>query len=735
MSIVAVRPYQKRINKMEESLLQKNLIKKIKDKTFLESIENVQGLEDAIKIDHDPNTIPEFSIDYLLKRKYSKSAKDVLSTLTCYEIITGDEIKNISLNKTERLFPDCLLFNHETNEIIVIENKISKQTERETLTELLAYGQEIRNILPFISDFDISYIIISTEFNTLLDHSISSQILSSESKILCLKVTENNEQVNFDVHFPKSWSNIGQNGLPASAFMSYTLCLKKKEDIDISYTEIVQHATDLINFDANQNKCSGFCVAWENGIEDLSDFEYGISIYSINQFAFIPNAVELGCEINTNSKLAEYILKKVEEYGIEQAPNSLFRIADRAKKLLDKYFIAKWDRNTTWEEDLNDDSYKLQRFPVFVESWGVVGDFLRYFYYHPAVENFSFHKKELINSSPNSPQIALQIINIITGNYLFKKGHFSAKDIFQFGKQMHLYGYACQNALETSDKKVISNEAFLFWSALPLIKSLKEISWRANCAINIRTDNITPIRIYDKKESVEPIYHQTINKFVEWFANDFLEKESIASNLFEIGFKYAPFFSDFFKKTLSSDNVNIIKKELNNFTISVLSYIVRSYKERILFLRDIDKNLLNCIIECDIEEFPIEKIFENIQKKKYEEIFPYEILEIVNSVYGEVYHKLKDIYISNSIDFIFLKQTADERFNRGYKYSAIIVYSNSEVGLGEIDQEYQVMGELSDTDEIYLILNPASGTQFVQKIKWNDIINGKLKKDLECSFD
>ena len=38
---------------MEESLLQKNLIKKIKDKTFLESIENVQGLEDAIKIDHD----------------------------------------------------------------------------------------------------------------------------------------------------------------------------------------------------------------------------------------------------------------------------------------------------------------------------------------------------------------------------------------------------------------------------------------------------------------------------------------------------------------------------------------------------------------------------------------------------------------------------------------------------------------------------------------------------------
>lgn len=715
---------------MEESFLQKKLIEKINDKTFLESIENVQSLEDALKIDYDTNTIPEFSIDHLLKRKYSKSAKCVLKALTCYELITGDEITNISLDRTERLFPDCLLFNYETNEVIVIENKISKQTEREALTELLAYGQEIRNSLPFVSDFDISYIIISTDFNTLLDHSISSQILSTESKILCLKATENNEQINFDVHFPKSWSNIGQNGLPASAFMSYTLCLKKKEDIDISYTEVVQLATDLINFDANQNKCSGFCIAWENGIDDCSDFNYGISIYSINPFVFLPNAVELGFEINKNSKLTEYILKKVDESGIEQTPNSLFRIADRAKELLDKYFIAEWDRNTTWEKDLNDDYYKLQRFPMFVESWGVIGDFLRYFYYHPAA-NLIFHKKELTNNSPKNPQVALQIINIITGNFLFKMGHFSAKDIFQFGEQLNLYAYACKNALETPEENVICSDAFLFWSSLPLVQSLKEINWRVNDVVGIETDNIPPIKIYYRKESVEPIYHQMINKFVDWFANNFLKKESVHSILFKIGFRDALYFSDFFKDTLSSDYSNNIKKELNDFTISVLSYIVSSYKKRSLFLSNIDKNLLNRIIECDVEEFSIEQILDNIQKKKYEEIFPHEILEIVNSVYGEVHHNLKDIYISDSIDYKFLKQTTDERFNGGHKYSALIVSSNGEVGLGEIEKESRVMGELSNTDEIYLILNPTSDTPFIQKKKWEEILNGKFKKEGE----
>ncbi len=711
---------------MKESFLQEKLIEKIKNESFLESIGNILSLDDALKIDNDPNTIPDFSIDHLLKRKYSKSAKIVLETLTCYELISGEKIKNISLDKKDGLFPDCLLFNYETNEVVVIENKISKQTEREAVTEVLGYSQEIRNCLPFISDFDICYIIISTEFNTLLDHSISSQILSTESKILCLKATENNQDVDFNVHLPKSWTNIGQNGLPASSFISYTLCLKKKSDIDVSFTNIVQLAIDLINFDANQNKCSGFCIAWENGIDDFSDFDFGISIYTINPFVFLPNAIELSFEINGNSILSNYILEKVKEGGVEQTPNSLFRIADRAKLLLDKYFDAKWDRNSTWEQDLEDEYYKLQRYPVFVESFGVIGDFLRYFYYHPAVENHFFHEKELLNSSPNDPKIALQIINVITGNYLFKKGHFTVKDVFQFGRQLYLYGYACQNAIETSKQNIISNEAFLFWSTLPLIKSLKEISLRVIDAVNIKYDNVPSIKIFYRKDNVEPEYRQKLEKFIEWFSNSFLEKESVHSKLFKIGFSYAPFFSDFFKDALSNDNIKQIREELNQFTKMILSSIVNSFKEGGLYLSDFDKSILNHLINCKIDQDPLDQLLEQVQKGEYEYSFSNEILELFNSVYGEVYHELEDIFISESVDFKFIKQTADERFKAGHKYSAVIVSSNGEIGLGEVNQDYRIMGELSDTDEIYLILNPASGMPFIQKKKWKEIINGKL---------
>ena len=715
---------------MQEKFLQEKLIKKISEQSFLEGIKNQEKLDEALRIDYDQNTIPNFSIDHLLKRKYSKSAKSVLGTLTCYEMISGDQIKNISLDKNNRLFPDCLLFNYETNEIVVIENKTDNKTEREAMTELLGYAQEIRNSLPFISDFDICYIIISTEFNTLLDHSISAQLLNTESKILCLRAIQSNDEIDFEIHFPNSWTNIGQNTLPSSSFMSYTLTLKKRSNLDISFINIIQLATDLINFDANQNKCNGFCIVWENGIG--KNFDFGITIYTINSYVFLPNAVELGFDINKNSILSNYIFSRIEKYGVQQTSNSLFRIADRAKELLDKYFIARWDRNTSWEQDLKDEYYKLQRFPVFVESFGIIGDFIRYYYYHPAVRNHFFSEKELLNSSPNTPFISLQIINIITGNYIFQNGHFSAKDVFEFGRQLYLYGYSCKCAIETPDKSTISNEAFLFWTSLPLIKSIKEIQLRTIDALEIKTENIPVLEIYSRKKSVKSSYENKLKNLVDWIVEVFLQKEnSIHSELFKIGFQYSHFFSSFFKEVLSEDDINMMRNDINEYAILALSSIIKSFKNDGLFISENDKIKFNNLIVCNIDLDSLEYILEKVKAHNYEYIFSDEVLELMNSVYGEVFHRLKDIYKTDSIDYNFFKKTADDRFNSGNKFSALVISSNGNVAIAEINQEFRVMGELSNTNEIYVVFYPASGMPMILRKTWDEIINCDFLKNFK----
>ncbi|MGN6352004.1 MAG: hypothetical protein ACTHLB_01365 [Parafilimonas sp.] len=48
-------------------------------------------------------------------------------------------------------------------------------------------GLEIRNHLPFFSSYNISCILIIANFNTLINHSISGQILASDPNLLYLK--------------------------------------------------------------------------------------------------------------------------------------------------------------------------------------------------------------------------------------------------------------------------------------------------------------------------------------------------------------------------------------------------------------------------------------------------------------------------------------------------------------------------------------------------------------------
>lgn len=199
---------------MKEEILQQKIVEVVKANQFLEFIINKENVDVALRADTDDQFIPDFSIDSLIRRRYSESAKRVLSCLYDYELISGETIKNISLKKGELLYPDLIIFNRTLKQIILVENKTKAQTEREALTELLGYTNEIRNHLPFISNFDIHYILISSDFNTLLDHSIASQLLSSSINFLCLKpVISLNEIINLDVHFPKPFSQTRENPL------------------------------------------------------------------------------------------------------------------------------------------------------------------------------------------------------------------------------------------------------------------------------------------------------------------------------------------------------------------------------------------------------------------------------------------------------------------------------------------------------------------------------------------
>ena len=151
-------------------IVKENKIQKWLEKDYQKIRNLIQNTDIFYKL--ETNQIPYFSIDYLIKQKVAKSAKYVYDLLDDVDLVIAN--KNISLEKSERLYPDLLLFSPDTSTFFIVEIKRGDKTERETITEILAYEHELKNLFPYLSSFEVCFVIIASDYNTLLSHSIYS---------------------------------------------------------------------------------------------------------------------------------------------------------------------------------------------------------------------------------------------------------------------------------------------------------------------------------------------------------------------------------------------------------------------------------------------------------------------------------------------------------------------------------------------------------------------------------
>jgi len=388
-----------------EKQLQELLVSALQAETFLDSINGMEEIDDLLSLDNNSQYIPGFQIDFQLRTLYCRKAKEMLSSFGIYDLITGENIKNISIqkdtaNKKERLYPDILISHREEKRFSIVELKKGSQTEREAITELFAYAIELKNHLPNIADTDINLIIVATEFNTLLDHSISSIVLGTKFNILALKAGIEEDKLVLNLHIPDSWTDIWQNNLPEYAFSSVTLVpyqYEKKEEIpeEVFLFEIIE---DLITFNGAKNNSHGFYIIWQN----LSSYEgvpkFCVSLYQINPFVFLRSAIDKNFTLNTNQPLSQYIIDNFED-NIYHQSESLMHIGAQVKTFLDRYFDTHYEDFSSWTDHMRPGShFRSQALPITFNSWGNIGDYIRYYFFHPSIKNGFFSPQQL--SSP-----------------------------------------------------------------------------------------------------------------------------------------------------------------------------------------------------------------------------------------------------------------------------------------------------------------------------------------------
>jgi len=720
---------------MKEKVLQEKLTQLVKDEELLEFITGKEQVDAILASDDDEHFLPDFSIDDLLNKRYASSVARVLEALSDYELISGDVIQNISLQKGELLYPDMILFNREKQQIILIENKTATQTGREAITELMAYANEIRNHLPFISNFDIHFVLVAPEFDTLLDHSVAAQLLGNSVNFLCLKIVVDRDQIeSFAIHFPSSWTDLGQNLLPAEALISYTMSLHAKEGVEkesFNVRHVVTLAVDIINHEANNFKVGGFALAWLNSFANGDGMaDVAITLYILNPFAFIPQAVDNNFKLNEKSPLFNHINNLFRDNYGDVFPSSIFQVATKAKKYLSAYFEVIWERGTNWQVDMEDTQFKLQRFPVFMQSFGAIGDFIRYYYLHPAVRHHML-SDEIKLAGYNEPFVGLQIVDLIAGKPLFLFGEFMPKDIYRMGKYMSMHLQAQYHNLQSKDTSGRFESSYLFWTALPLIQGLKEINMRILDSKDLEATDLPAFPVITDPKGLKPEYPKQILAFFHWVKDVFLDskEQKIYSELFDLGFKSAFALDTFLGDRLDNNDKKRITGDLISFARYVLGGVAQdlvSGNRPAFDLRKLlDETYFNGKLD-KLGENEVDAYLAGQLDELFLETFESEFLDILNEFTGQLTHQLRPMKLPVNANWAWMKQTAEKRFAEGFRRTAIVISANGQLSIAQVPDYLPFT--VNDPTEILIQTDTlTSGIATIRKTKWQNILDGSFK--------
>lgn len=307
------------------------LVELIQRDQLVAAIEGGDQVREVAQTFQQESVLPSFGIDQLSRRASAHAAETVLDKLGGLEIVSVN--RSISLTKDEMLRPDILCFNPESRTFVIFEVKRDKSTEREAVSELAGYEQELRNVLPLLGQHDIHFVVVSTEWNVLLTHAVASLNTWSAKNCLALKVTTSAKPFSMACHIPTAWHPRGGVGLPDTAMQTIDVVFEARdEEGEVEWgkpPETLITATHALARAGDRRGAHGFVMLWQ----DNSSFGQGRWAWTL--CGIDPIALQDWCNGQglalRSSALTQYLDRQVAE-APSLVPNSTFKIAEEATR-------------------------------------------------------------------------------------------------------------------------------------------------------------------------------------------------------------------------------------------------------------------------------------------------------------------------------------------------------------------------------------------------------------------
>ncbi|KRP64698.1 hypothetical protein [Pseudomonas orientalis] len=703
----------------------------IEKEELLESIqgqEAITSLTDAVDQEY---FLPSFGIDYISRRASAEAADHVLNRLGLLEIISINT--SISLTTGEVLRPDILCFNPETKTLVVFEVKRASETERQTVTELAGYEQELRNMLPFLGNFDVCFVVVAADWSTLLVHAVGSMNAWSGKQYLALKLTNDVSGFGLLAHLPEAWHLTGSTNLPVEALPSIDLYLAYKgiDDLesergDIDSVEgnedderlpprIVLTAMDVIAREGDRAGSHGFMMLWR----DVNGF--GRGRWCITLTAIDPYAMHSWCRDHglpqRESEAATFLHNRRDDL-LGQTPQTVYDIAKAAFPLLKEHFDPEFGGDFHWQ--LKTRQYRNRVVPTRFDFWGALGQHAREFVSNPAVRNNYMPFVGLNQLDWTDPAVAMTLVANLSLGAPFPRGVIKCSDAFLTGRVLGDLAVAAFNAVP--DKVHAARiEPMVEWAQLEALRFAIEMKQMYVIAEEVVTP--MPMLSNDPAKRLE-----STEMLAQWVRADLISKQHpFHQACFDLGYRHALLFNLLSEQAidrLSPDEpraaVCIVRSILKGVLLRAVGSQGQVFKSSgfLQLIAFLEPHLgLNIDLK---DESAVSAAIDAIGDEELLADFSGTIVKGVDSIIPVVLHTTRPPFPAR-VDWEWLKGGVKALFESGDHCPAVIFSQDGMVGSGRLEEPFRCVSSISDPEVEVYVLDESSARNIALKLTWNEL--------------
>lgn len=704
---------------------------------LLRAVKGCEQIDAIIAALEDPNRIPEFSVDYLLRKKSARAARRALKLFTMLEVVSVDT--SISGVRGEVLRPDIVAYNRDAGAFVLIEVKRDTKTEREAITELVAYEQELRNQLPMMSKLDVALVIVSTEWSPLLDHAVSGMITWDGKTCLCLRLEINGDgnDISLSVHIPDAWHALWSRRLPEKALTTVQLCpydrsARGADDTldDGAIARTMQSAFDLIVREGERTGSHGFALLWRDHLPE-SESSYVITVGAIDPRAFLRESLagEVWSRENDLHRFFERHIDAPEHHGVHT--DGLMDTTTNARRLLSEIGRPSLEGLWTWESEYH--ALLTRAEPIVMGFWGALGEFHEELTLNPGVRGVYAPHLARGGMYMHDARWGLMFLNALALGRAFTEGRITCSLCFMLGALCERLA-KIDHMIMAHGGEAMPLRALKIWLQLALAEILADISvWLQN-VLDIDAD--PPALTFGSiREHTDD--REQMSRLASWLHNAIIgPRFAFHRRLFQDGVDAAVCTDSILRRVLSKDEAAECRDRLATIARGYIEAACTEYTEQATARTLSDEaraRFAELLAACGqpIEEtttftellayaHTLNAWLPAVHDALLAEAFVPHVLPLLDAVVTDVMHDLRQV-APGPADWEWLRQGVERLRSEGRRFPAVVLDQEGMVTTAIIESP---MGDVPDPEESVLLMIRHPYADVIKPVRWEELRDG-----------